>query len=91
MVELQRKGMAVTRSFGSYVRHLQMLMGAVAQYAMRAGGEDGVDRRGGGLKSGLCVSIGALGGTGAFEAAFDPVSPTGTYLDVRKLAADQTS
>ena len=37
VVEPQRKGMAVTRSFGSYVRDLETLMGAVAQYAMRAG------------------------------------------------------
>ena len=37
VVEPQRKGMAVTRSFGSPVRDLDTLMGAVAQYAMRAG------------------------------------------------------
>ena len=36
-VEPQRKGMAVTRSFGSPVRDLETLMGAVAQHAMRAG------------------------------------------------------
>jgi DNA polymerase V len=36
-VEPQRKGMAVTRSFGTPVRDLDTLMGAVAQYAMRAG------------------------------------------------------
>ena len=36
-VEPQRKGMAVTRSFGTPVRDLEVLMGAVAQYAMRAG------------------------------------------------------
>ena len=36
-VEPQRKGMAVTRSFGSPVRDLDVMMGAVAQYAMRAG------------------------------------------------------
>lgn len=36
-VEPQRKGMAVTRSFGTPVRDLETLMGAVAQYAMRAG------------------------------------------------------
>ena len=32
-----RKGMAVTRSFGTPVTDMDMLMGAVAQYAMRAG------------------------------------------------------
>ena len=37
MVEPQRKGMAVTRSFGSYIRDMEAMMGAVAQYAMRAG------------------------------------------------------
>ncbi|WP_267381090.1 MULTISPECIES: Y-family DNA polymerase [unclassified Sphingomonas] len=37
MVEPQRKGMAVTRSFGTYIRDMEALMGAVAQYAMRAG------------------------------------------------------
>ena len=37
MVEPQRKGMAVTRSFGSYIRDKEAMMGAVAQYAMRAG------------------------------------------------------
>lgn len=36
-IEPQRKGMAVTRSFGEPVRQFEMLMGAVAQYAMRAG------------------------------------------------------
>lgn len=36
-VEPQRKGMAVTRSFGTPVRDLEVMMGAVAQYAMRAG------------------------------------------------------
>ena len=36
-VEPQRKGMAVTRSFGTPVRDFDVLMGAVAQYAMRAG------------------------------------------------------
>ena len=36
-VEPQRKGMAVTRSFGSPVREFETLMGALAQYAMRAG------------------------------------------------------
>lgn len=36
-VEPQRKGMAVTRSFGTPVHDLDTLMGAVAQYAMRAG------------------------------------------------------
>ena len=36
-VEPQRKGMAVTRSFGTPVRDFEVLMGAVAQYAMRAG------------------------------------------------------
>jgi DNA polymerase V len=35
--EPQRKGMAVTRSFGLPVNGIDMLMGAVAQYAMRAG------------------------------------------------------
>jgi DNA polymerase V len=37
MVEPQRKGMAVTRSFGTPIVDLETLMGAVAQYAMRAG------------------------------------------------------
>ena len=37
MVEPQRKGMAVTRSFGIYVTDIDTMMGAVAQYAMRAG------------------------------------------------------
>lgn len=36
-IEPQRKGMAVTRSFGSPVTDIDMLMGAVTQYAMRAG------------------------------------------------------
>ena len=36
-VEPQRKGMAVTRSFGSPVTDKDTLMGAVAQYAMRGG------------------------------------------------------
>lgn len=36
-VEPQRKGMAVTRSFGTPVNDLATLMGAVAQYAMQAG------------------------------------------------------
>ena len=37
VVEPQRRGMAVTRSFGTPVRDLETLMGAIAQYAMRAG------------------------------------------------------
>lgn len=37
VVEPQRRGMAVTRSFGSPVLDLETLMGAVAQFAMRAG------------------------------------------------------
>jgi DNA polymerase V len=37
MVEPQRKGMAVTRSFGTPIADLETLMGAIAQYAMRAG------------------------------------------------------
>lgn len=37
MVEPQRKGMAVTRSFGKPVSDIETLMGAVSQYAMRAG------------------------------------------------------
>ena len=37
VIEPQRKGMAVTRSFGTPVTTLDGLMGAVAQYAMRAG------------------------------------------------------
>ena len=36
-VEPQRKGMAVTRSFGTPVNDIATLMGAVTQYAMRAG------------------------------------------------------
>lgn len=36
-VEPQRKGMAVTRSFGTPINDIEALMGAVAQYAMRAG------------------------------------------------------
>lgn len=36
-IEPQRKGMAVTRSFGTPVTDFDTLMGAVAQYAMRAG------------------------------------------------------
>lgn len=36
-VEPQRKGMVVTRSFGAPVRDFETLMGAIAQYAMRAG------------------------------------------------------
>jgi len=36
-VEPQRKGMAVTRSFGTPVTDIDQLMGAVTQYAMRAG------------------------------------------------------
>ncbi|MBV1692547.1 Y-family DNA polymerase [Novosphingobium sp. G106] len=36
-IEPQRKGMAVTRSFGTPVNDIETLMGAVAQYAMRAG------------------------------------------------------
>ena len=36
-VEPQRKGLAVTRSFGSPVFDIETLMSAVAQYAMRAG------------------------------------------------------
>jgi nucleotidyltransferase/DNA polymerase involved in DNA repair len=36
-VEPQRKGMAVTRSFGTPVREFETMMGAIAQYAMRAG------------------------------------------------------
>lgn len=36
-IEPQRKGMAVTRSFGEPVRQFDVLMGAIAQYAMRAG------------------------------------------------------
>ena len=35
--EPQRKGMAVTRSFGTPVTDFATLMGAIAQYAMRAG------------------------------------------------------
>ena len=37
VVEPQRKGMAVTRSFGVPVREKEQLMGAVTQYVMRAG------------------------------------------------------
>jgi len=37
VVEPQRKGMAVTRSFGRPIEDLEALMGAVAQFAMRAG------------------------------------------------------
>ena len=37
MIEPQRKGMAVTRSFGTPVNDFDTLMGAVAQYALRAG------------------------------------------------------
>jgi DNA polymerase V len=37
MVEPQRKGMAVTRSFGTPVTTFDLMMGAVSQYAMRAG------------------------------------------------------
>lgn len=36
-VEPQRKGMAVTRSFGTPIDNIETLMGAVAQNAMRAG------------------------------------------------------
>jgi DNA polymerase V len=36
-IEPQRKGMAVTRSFGQPVTDFDVLMGAIAQYAMRAG------------------------------------------------------
>lgn len=36
-IEPQRKGMAVTRSFGTSVNDIATLMGAVTQYAMRAG------------------------------------------------------
>lgn len=37
LVAPERKGMAVTRSFGTPVTDLETLMGAVSQYAMRAG------------------------------------------------------
>lgn len=37
VIEPQRKGMAVTRSFGIPITTLEVLMGAIAQYAMRAG------------------------------------------------------
>lgn len=37
VIEPQRKGMAVTRSFGTPIDKMEKLMGAVAQYAMRAG------------------------------------------------------
>lgn len=37
MIEPQRKGLAVTRSFGTPVSDFDTLMGAIAQYAMRAG------------------------------------------------------
>lgn len=36
-IEPQRKGMAVTRSFGEPARQFDVLMGALAQYAMRVG------------------------------------------------------
>ena len=36
MIEPQRKGMAVTRSFGTAVLDQETLMGAIVQYAMRA-------------------------------------------------------
>ena len=36
-VEPQRKGMAVTRSFGTPVDDFDVMMGAITQYAMRAG------------------------------------------------------
>ena len=36
-IEPERKGMAVTRSFGTPVDDFDTLMGAIAQYAMRAG------------------------------------------------------
>lgn len=36
-IEPQRKGMAVTRSFGTPVTDFDILMGAITQYAMRAG------------------------------------------------------
>lgn len=36
-IEPQRKGMAVTRSFGTPVTDFDTLMGAIAQYAMRGG------------------------------------------------------
>lgn len=36
-VEPQRRGMAVTRSFGSPVADIETLMGAVSQYCMRGG------------------------------------------------------
>ena len=36
-IEPQRKGMAVTRSFGSPVTDFDVLMGAITQHAMRAG------------------------------------------------------
>ena len=36
-IEPQRKGMAVTRSFGTPVNDIATLMGAITQYAMRAG------------------------------------------------------
>ena len=37
IIEPERKGMAVTRSFGTPVTDFDTLMGAIAQYAMRAG------------------------------------------------------
>lgn len=36
-IEPQRKGLAVTRSFGTPVTEFDMLMGAISQHAMRAG------------------------------------------------------
>ncbi len=36
-VEPRRKGMAVTRSFGTPIRDFEQLMGALSQYALRAG------------------------------------------------------
>lgn len=35
------------------------------------------------------MSVGTLGGTSPFKTALDSVLPTGAYLIVRKLAADQ--
>lgn len=37
VIEPQRRGMAVTRSFGAPIHDLETLMGAIAQYVMRAG------------------------------------------------------
>ncbi len=37
VIEPQRKGMAVTRSFGTPITDIEKLMGAVAQHSMRAG------------------------------------------------------